>query len=331
MTQKSLEFARQAYCIINNRIATGIKGSIAIATEEHFDKPDPDNMEPALQAVYLHIALLEVLRYRFGEDHINKIQLGVELSESALRFVTTSIEDASGEVPDRLKGYPMVYAVQHAMKLGIDVHAIDTYADYNGERIGPSADIRELTIQQNIHQIGIENPDGFSVIIRGANHLSNDQGISNNKILESGGNIKANPEQNPFKSTYRHVYYFNAAHPNTEQLSGDSLDEKIIAAESHFYTGTNAVQIHAAAVVPNLTLANIVKDVEEAARLVELTASKDKASSLTTNPLHCAISGLALADQQFILERVHDAWSQHACSQNINEISPTFHPSSLTP
>lgn len=326
MSQKSLEFAKQAYCIINNRISAGVKGSIAIATEEHFDKPDPDNMEPALQAVYLHIALLEALRYRFGEDQISKIQLGVELSESALRFVTTSIEDSSGEVPDRLKGYPMVYAVQHAMKLGVDVHAIDTYTDYNGERIGPSADMREHTIQQNIHNMGIENPDGFSMIIRGANHLSNDQGISNDKILETEGNIKANPDQNPFKGTYRHIYYFNAAHPNAEQLTGDSLDEKIIAAESRFYTGTNAVQIHASAAVPNLTLANIVKDVEEAARILELKASEDKAPSLTTNPLHCTISGLALADQRFILERVHDAWSQRACSQNINEISPIFHP-----
>lgn len=301
MSQASLEFAKEAYCIINNRISAGINGGIAIATEEHFDKPDPDHMEPAIQAVYLHIALLEVLRYRFGEDQINKIQLGVELSENTLHIVTKSIEQASGEVPEHLKGYPMVYAVQHAIKLGIHVHAIDTYTNYNGERIGPSADIRELTIQQNIRKIGINNPDGFSVIIRGANHLSNDHGISNTTILKTGGNIKANPDQSPYKDTYRHLYYFNAAHPNTEQLTGDGLGKKIIAAESRFYTGTSAVQIHAAAAVPNLTLANIVEDVEQAARLVELDNSRNKQQN---NPLLCATSELKTTQQQLILERI---------------------------
>lgn len=324
MSQKSLEFAKQAYCIINSRISAGIKGSIAIATEEHFDNPDPDHMEPALQALYLHIPLLEALRYRFGEDHINKIQLGVELSENALHFVTTSIEDASGEVPERLRAYPMIYAIQHAIKLGINVHALDTYTGYNGERIGSSADIRELIIQQNMQNMGIRNPDGFTMIIRGANHLSNDQGISNEEILDTGGNSRANPDQSPFRKNYNHIYYFNAAHPNAGQLSGSTIEEKIIAAESRYYTGTNAVQIHAAAAVADITLANIVKDVEEAARIVELEASKNKASNLQLNPLQCAISELAPTDQRLILERIHDATSLRASCENINEISPSF-------
>lgn len=304
MPHESLEFAKYAYSIINETIAKDATGGLAIAGEEHYDRPDPDHMEPALQAVYLHIGLLEVLRNRFGEDHVNKVKLGVELTERALHFITASIENASGEIPERLKNYPMVYAIQHAIKLGIEIEAVDTYADYNGELIGPSADKREDAIQQNIKEMGIKNPDGFTIIIRGANHLSNDRGISNERILETQGNIKAHPDQNPFKNSYRHVYYFNAAHPNSAQLTGDSIVEKVLTAESRYYTGTDVIQIHAAHAVPNLKQVEIVKDVEEAARLIESEISNKKTSSLSQNLIH-AISGLTITDQHFILAHIH--------------------------
>ena len=310
MAQKSLEFARQTYCMINNAISANIKGSIAIAAEEHYDDPDPDYMEPALQAVYLHIGLLEVLRYRFGEDHTKKIQLGVELTESALNFITTSIEGADGEIPDKLKGFPMVYAVQHAMHMGIDIRAIDTYADYNGELIGPSADMREQLIQENIRDIGLKNRDGFTMIIRGANHLSNDQGISNEKIIASGGDIKMNPCQFPYKKNYNQVYYFNAAHLNTEQLKGDTPEKKIIAAESRYYTAeTNALQISAPKGL-HLSGADIAADAIEAARQIERQKTDrdgNRSATNNNNPLKCAISGYTPVEQLAILQHIQNA------------------------
>lgn len=176
-----------------------------------------------------------------------------------------------------------------------------------------------MEIQHNINALAEDNSDGFSMIIRGANHLSNDQGISNEMIFMTDGQVKADPNQNPFKESYKYIYYFNAAYPNAAQLSGNSLEDLILRAGSHYYTGKNAVQIHAGSVASNFQPNNIINDVVTAARLVETETSKKNTTTQQQNPLHHTISEYPASVQQEILRHLHNRGIQQ--DDSIQKIS----------
>lgn len=279
MSEQYKKFAQKTYKTFEDGIKNAVvqsKGSVlVIVTEQHRDTDlemvvntlsPPKDHEPAITAAYSHISALAAASKLAGRD---KIALSVEMPADILSNFLKAIKENSGKVPERFMEFPTAHAIAYAQNKGIKIVPADPLGAA-GPGINPE---REEAMQESISAIvtGGSSPK-VVVHIGGFAHLPMLQGHNPDDIISSKGQLKADPQKNPFRKSYEQTLYFNthrlsAVEEATMRSNPENNPDKGYEHFSGIYITKpeNAVQIDAPGKAYHDDITNIAARVDAAA------------------------------------------------------------------
>lgn len=264
------DFAKKVIKSINDKIPSSTVGLNApllfIVGEEHMDADEASKKNPAMQALYSEIAVLELARQKFGAE---KVSLSVELSPKSLQVLKNWI--ITSGVPDQLQDQVFVHAIQYAIQHNIAVFPSQTDEQLSwqpADALSPAGmEARNTTMIETINQLASRHSDGAVVHIVGAGHLYGLAGVSNDDLHEQDGAVLKEPEKNPFRDRFASTIIINTASYTEDELA--RMTSYGLSQQNFFSNPSNAMQLVTPTDYTVPTPVDIVNAVLEAARSLE--------------------------------------------------------------